>query len=136
MVVRVASSSLKVDVDGMNLFQLPLSKHSWYYVYGGLWGHVNLVAVPKIACQSMAIDPNLRTESVNLELCLNNRTGLPHQAKALMRVFDPEGVVVFEQQNPVSVLPGETHFQYTIHLPKPQAWSCEHPNLYRMETTY
>ena len=45
LIVRVAVPSKKQEVDGIILEQAPLSKHSWYYVYGGLWGHVSLTAL-------------------------------------------------------------------------------------------
>ena len=42
LIARVAVPSKGKDVDGINLYQAPLSKHSWYFTYGGLWGQVSL----------------------------------------------------------------------------------------------
>ena len=95
LVVRVAALSKKRDVDGMNLYQAPLSKHSWYYVYGGLWGHVSLVGLPKLACQTITVDPDLHNERAQVDLCLNNRFDGPRQAEVRLRVTDPRGSVVF-----------------------------------------
>ena len=39
----------------------------------------------------------------------------------------------FEQSYRAAALPGATHFLYTLSLPRPLAWSCEQPNLYRLE---
>ena len=133
LVIRVAALSKKMDVDGMNLYQAPLSKHSWYYVYGGLWGHVSLVGLPKLACQSIAVDPDLHNERARVDLCLNNRFEGPRQAEVRLRVTDPRGSLVFEQNYPVAALPGATHFLYTLPLPRPLAWSSAQPNLYRLE---
>ena len=133
LVVRVAALSKKMDVDGMNLYQAPLSKHSWYYVYGGLWGRVSLVGLPKLACQSITVDPDLHNERAQVDLCLNNRFEGPRQADLRLRVIDPRGNLVLEQAYRAAALPGMTHFLYTLPLPRPLAWSCDQPNLYRLE---
>ena len=134
LIVRVAVPSRTQDVDGINLYQAPLSKHSWYYTYGGLWGHVSLAALPKLVCQDIIIDPNLHDELVQVDLGFHNRRGMPLKAELRICVIDPRGETAWEQNSHITAQPGVTHFNYTVQLPRALAWSCEQPNLYRLET--
>ena len=133
LVVRVAALSKTKAVDGMLLHQAPLSKQSWYYVYGGLWGEVYLESCPMIACQNLIIDPDLRRERAQLEISLHNRHASCRQVRFDMKVVDPNGEVAFDQESRVAAPPGVAHFAYTLPLPRPLAWSCEQPHLYRLE---
>ena len=134
LIVRVAALSKKRAVDGMLLHQAPLSKQSWYYAYGGIWGQVYLESCPSVACQSLTVDPDLRREKALLEITLHNRQAQCRQMCIQIRVTDPRGAPVFEQEGMVPAPPGAAHFTYTLHLPRPLVWSCEQPNLYRVET--
>jgi beta-galactosidase len=134
LIVRVAALSKKNAVDGMLLHQTPLSKQSWYYAYGGIWGQVFLESLPAISCQNLIVDPDLRREKAQLELTIHNRQAQCHQVNIKIKVIDPRGVLVLEQEGTVSAPPGEACFTYSLHLPRPLAWSCEQPNLYRLET--
>ncbi len=134
LVVRVAALSKSRDIDGMHLQHAPLSKQSWYYVYGGIWGRVTLESCPWVACQSVSIDPSLRREAAQLELGINNRGVECRPVEILMRVVDPGGKLACEQSSRVSIPPGVATFAYPLHIPRPLAWSCEQPQLYRLET--
>jgi hypothetical protein len=133
LTVRVTALSHKKAVDGMLLHLTPLSKQSWYYTYGGIWGQVYLEACPSVACQSLTVDPDLRREKAQLEIAVHNRQAQCRQISIQIRVTDPRGALVFEQEGMVPAPPGVAHFTYTLHLPRPLAWSCEQPNLYRVE---
>jgi len=134
LVVRVASLSKTRPVDGLLLHQSPASKQSWYYVYAGIWGEVTLESCPWIACQSLAIDPDLRREIAQVELGLNNRRAECRQVQVRMRVLDPRGEVAFEQQSRLANPPGLANYTFSLPLPQPLAWSCENPHLYHLET--
>ena len=134
LIVRVAALSKEKAIDGMLLHQTPLSKQSWYYAYGGIWGQVFLESLPAISCQSLTVDPDLRREKSQLEISIHNRQVQCRQVSVQIKVIDPRGVLVFEQDGTVPAPPGVSHFTYTLHLPRPLAWNCEQPNLYCVET--
>ncbi len=134
LVVRVAALSKKKSIDGMQLQHAPLSKQSWYYVYGGIWGGVSLVACPQVACQKVSPNPNLQRESVQLEIGIRNRRDECRQVELNIKIADPRGETVHTQQSRIPALPGDTLFNYSIRLPRPLAWNCEQPNLYHLET--
>jgi beta-galactosidase/beta-glucuronidase len=100
LIVRVAALSKKQAVDGMLLHQTPLSKQSWYYAYGGIWGQVFLESLPAISCQNLIVDPDLRREKAQLELTIHNRQAQCHQVNIEIKVIDPRGVLVLEQEGP------------------------------------
>jgi hypothetical protein len=133
LIVRVTGLSKTRAVDGMVLEQTPLSKQSWYYTFAGIWGHVSLEAVPLVSCLSVSIDPDLRREQAQVELCLSNWRDECRQVHAHLKVFDPHGVCVIESNSEIPVPPGQARFNYTLNLPRPAPWSCDHPNLYRLE---
>ena len=133
LVVRVAALSKNRAVDGMLLRQAPLSKQSWYYVYGGIWGQVSLEARPMVSCQALVVNPDLLREQAKVEISLCNRDAKYCQANLLIRVINPHGAIVLEQIHGVSVLPGITQFLYDLDIPRPLAWSCDQPHLYHLE---
>ena len=133
LVVRVAAPSRKKTVDGMILKQMPLSKQSWYYTYGGIWGQVFLESCPSIACQSVTVDPDLRQELAQVEVTLHNRKAQSQHTNLQILVIDPQGKLVLKQDEQVTVPPGETRYKYSLQISNPLAWSCEQPNLYHLE---
>lgn len=133
LVVRVMALSKSGPVDGMLLEQTPLSKQSWHYVYGGLWGRVSLMAVPHVSCQSVNIDPDLRSERAKVEVNVQNALDESRQVNLYLRVIDPYGGLAREQRSRISVPPGVSCFSYILPLPRPVPWSFDHPDLYRLE---
>ncbi|RPI79652.1 MAG: hypothetical protein EHM41_23715, partial [Chloroflexi bacterium] len=119
LIVRVTALSKSKTVDGMILEQTPLSKQSWYYVYGGLWGNVFLESCPMVACQDLIIDPDLRRERAELDICLNNRHEEFRQVQLVLKVIDPRGEVAYYQESQVAAPPGSAHFMYTLPIPRP-----------------
>jgi hypothetical protein len=134
LVVRIAALSKSKAIDGILLQQAPLSKQSWYYVYGGIWGPVTLEACPKVSSQSVSVDPNLRRELAQVELEIHNRRTACRQVDIHLKVFNPHGGLAFEQQSKVAAPPGVASYTYSLPLPRPTVWSCEQPHLYRLET--
>lgn len=133
LVVRVAGLSRTGEVDGMALQHAPASKQSWYYAYGGLWGRVRLESRPWVSLRSVTVEPDLQRESAMAELAFLNRLHECRRLNLRLRVVDPGGSLAFEQSSTVAVPPGSTRFAYRIDLPRPWAWSCEAPHLYRLE---
>lgn len=133
LIVRVTALSKTKTVDGMVLEQTPLSKQSWYYAFGGIWGKVFLESCHMVACQELIIDPDLRRERAELNICLNNRHEGFRQVQLVLKVIDSRGEMAYHQESSVAAPPGTAHFMYTLPLPRPLPWSCEQPNLYRLE---
>lgn len=133
LLIRVAALSKTKKVDGMLLKHVPLSKQSWHYTYGGIWGKVFLESCPVVACQKLTVIPNLQSENANLEITVNNRLAQVEQIGVNFQVIDPRGEVVIDQIGTVPAPPGVSNFSYILNIPRPLAWSCEQPNLYRVE---
>ncbi len=133
LVVRVAGLSRTRPVDGLLLQQSPVSKLSWYYVYAGIWGDVQIESCPWVACQYIHIDPDLRRERAQLELSLHNYKAECRPVDLHMKVLDPLGEVAFEGQSSLANPPGSASYTFPLHLPRPLAWDCDHPQLYRLE---
>jgi hypothetical protein len=132
LVVRVASLSRTKDVDGMVLKFLPASKQGWYYIFGGIWGKVVLEALPLVACEAVAIDPDLYREIAEVEVGLNNRH--PHlcQAQLRLQILSPDGAMVVDQSAQLWLYPGINRFAYRLNVPHPFPWDCDHPYLYQL----
>ena len=133
LVVRVLALSKSGPVDGMVLEQTPLSKQSWYYVYGGLWGKVSLRAVATISCQGAYIEPDLHGERARAEVSIRNTLDECRQVNLTLRVIDPHGELAKELPSRVPAPPGTSCFSYIIPLPRPIPWRYDDPNLYRLE---
>jgi beta-galactosidase/beta-glucuronidase len=68
LVVRVSSLSQTRAVDGIELKKAPAAKQSWNYTFGGIWGIVYLEALPKLACHSVKLTPDLQQQLVHIDL--------------------------------------------------------------------
>ncbi|MBI4786419.1 MAG: beta galactosidase jelly roll domain-containing protein [Chloroflexi bacterium] len=135
LIVRVAALSRTKAVDGMILQHAPASKQSWYYAYGGLWGNVRLETRPWVACQSLAVEPDLARESALVEVALNNRLAECRAVDLRLEITAPDNRLAFEQASAVMAVPGVSRFSFRVLLSRPFAWSCEHPQLYRVRAT-
>ena len=133
LIMRVAALSRKQAVDGMTLAQMPASKQSWYYAYGGLWGKVYLEALPHVACQSLWVDPDLRGEKVQAYIVVNNRQMESSPVDMHLEVHAPDGAVVTAYTVRTQVSPGAATLSCTLSIPRPLPWSCQYPNLYHLQ---
>ena len=135
LVVRVAGLSKSADVDGFALRHSPASKQSWYYTYSGLWGNVQLAALPRLAIRTLAIEPDLRAEHVQIEAAVQNAGQATWPVDLQLQVCDASGMAVAEQEARVAPPPGLARFTFRIALPRPVPWSCEHPHLYTLRAS-
>ena len=101
---------------------------------GGYGGGVTLEACPRVACQKVSINPSLQRECAQLEIGIRNRREECRQVELQLKIVDPRGETVYEQQTRVPALPGERSI-YLLDSASPArcAWSCEQPNLYHLE---
>jgi beta-galactosidase len=133
VVLRVASLSKTEAVDGLLLQRCPASKQSWYYIEAGVWGDVYLETLPPCWCEAASIFPDLRGQGIDVEVDLRNALPHPSAAELQLAVTDPSGRAVAEMASSLSLLPGSTRHSFNIHIERPDAWSCEHPALYRLQ---
>lgn len=135
LVVRVAGLSRTREIDGQPLQQAPASKQSWYYIESGLWGDVALEAVPLLSCHDVVIQPDLRRESVGVEVAIRNAHQDARRVQLWLDVRSPSGDTVRERREDVTIPPGVVRLSYRIEVPRPQRWSGESPHLYRLVTS-
>jgi Beta-galactosidase/beta-glucuronidase len=134
LIVRVAALSRTKDVDGMVLKFLPASKQGWYYVFGGIWGKVVLEASLLVACEAVAIFPDLYREIAEVEVALNNRHPNFRQANLRLQILAPDRAIASDQSTEIWLYPGINRFAYRVSMPQPYPWDCDHPHLYQMIT--
>lgn len=131
IVIRVTSLSRTAPIDGMVLKEMPVSKQSWYYAEGGLWGDVWLDAVPRLHCDSIAVEPDLRQELARIEVRIVNAGPEIRHVTLDLSATGPHGDEVAAWRDPIAAPPGTSTYLIETKLPRPLAWSCEEPNLYR-----
>ena len=134
LIVRVASLSKTGAVDGILLKDAPAAKQTWNFPFGGIWGNIFLEALPKLACHSVKLTPDLRQQQVHIDLTLQNALPVSHQADLKLTIKSNSIDQVFEQLSQVSIPPGTSRFSYHIPIPSPQLWTCQDPSLYRLKT--
>ncbi len=135
IVVRVTSLSRSHAVDGMVLKEMPVSKQSWYYAEGGLWGNVWFEALSHVRCESIAIEPDLRQETARIEVLAANDGSESRHVDLQVTLIDPKGEVAAEWREPVAILPGKQTYLRDVRLDRPMHWSLETPNLYRVHAS-
>ncbi len=97
LIVRVASLSRSADVDGMVLRHSPASKQSWYYTYGGLWGDVQLLGLPRLAIYALRVEPDLRAENVLIDVEVQNAHESSRPANLRLQIGNADGYIAAEQ---------------------------------------
>jgi beta-galactosidase len=133
LVVRVAGLSKHRDVDGQPLLQAPISKQHWFYTESGVWGDVALDAIPVLSIHDAVIEPDVRNETVTVEVVTRNADAGVRSATLALTIRSPAGTVVRELRQPLAIPPGVARFRYHLELRRPQRWSHEHPLLYQLE---
>jgi hypothetical protein len=132
LVVRVAGLARTVAVDGLSLLQVPASKQSWYYTYGGLWGEVYLEAAAPLWCESLFVEPDLRRESALVTIAVHNSRQDSRPVDLDLQITGPDGRTAYAARSAISAPAGHARFAYRIHLPRPSPWNCEAPQLYQL----
>ena len=131
LVVRVTSLSLSRPIDGMALREMPVSKQWWLYPEGGLWGSVWFESLPLLCCEAISIEPDLQQESARIEVQTTNFCPDSREIELDLAVIDPRGDMAAEWRAPIVVPPGCSSYLVDLPIPRPLAWSCDEPNLYR-----
>lgn len=135
LILRVAGLSRTRPIDGMVLAQMPASKQSWYYAYGGVWGRVYLEVRPLVACQAVWVDPDLRNERIQAQVLIHNRQPESRLGTLKLAVQGADGATIAQYEARAAVGPGVDSLLFTLPIPHPQPWSCDHPYLYNLQVT-
>ena len=133
LVLRVTSLSLTRSIDGMALREMPVSKQWWLYPEGGLWGDVWFESVPLLSCEAIAIEPDLRQESARIEVRAANAGADSRHVELDLTITDPRGATAAEWRASIVAPPGDSSYLVDLPIPRPLAWSCDEPNLYRAQ---
>jgi hypothetical protein len=123
--VQAGSNVVTVRVDdSLDVFpEIPHGKQSWYGPISGLWQSVALEGRPRKHITTLKITP--QGEDVRIEVGLSGN--LSRKGRITLEVFAPDGtpVVLAELETPSA----------TLHIPTPQLWDVDTPNLYTLRAT-
>jgi beta-galactosidase len=133
LVVRVSSLSKTRAVDGILLHEAPAAKQSWYYTFGGIWGDIYLEALPRLACHSVRVTPDLPKQQARIDLWLQNTLPEARQADVNLTVNLISKRKIAEQPSRVNIPPGTSRFTFHLPIPSPQKWTCQDPALYQLK---
>jgi hypothetical protein len=130
VVFRVTALRRDRTVDGMNLYEMPVSKQSWYHVEGGVWGSVWIEALAAVSIESVAIEPDLRRSVASFEVSFTNAT--PESAHQVLQIdiTDPNGLTTVAHSDPVVIQPGSSRYFVKLPIERSLAWSPTEPHLY------
>ena len=106
--------------------EIPHGKQSWYGPMGGIWQSVWLEARAPEHFKGVRLNADLASGSVDLEVTVSADAA---DLALALSVFGPDGKLVLAQEHRGSG--GETG-GVRLQVPQPQAWSPDHPNLYRL----
>lgn len=115
--------TVRVD-DSLDFFpEIPHGKQSWYGPISGLWQSVTLESRPRKHITALKIRP--QGEDVHVEVSLSQK--LSRKERIVLEVFAPDGalLVLAESESPSA----------TLHVPMPQLWDIDTPNLYTLRAT-
>lgn len=124
----------------------PSKAEGWWYEGGGIYRPVRLTSVSELHVEpdGVRVQPivvgdasNPSQAKLKIEAQVSNRSQMPANCQARFRVFGPGDRTVWQgSQTLVPVNPASEMQSISIEgeIAKPNLWSIEHPNLYRLET--
>lgn len=105
------------------------SSMSDFNVYGGLYRHVNLLYQPAVAIDNIHLEADLKSRKMGV--CLYLHQAQEKAASVAIRLVDPSGKVVFQEQKPLAE--HQDRLELAIPVAKPEIWDVDHPQLYTLE---
>ncbi|MFC4212396.1 glycoside hydrolase family 2 TIM barrel-domain containing protein [Pedobacter lithocola] len=125
--------SIRTD-NSRDLEMIP-SNLSDFNVYGGIYRYLNLIYVPPLSVDKMfakaEVDAQGKFGKLNVSGRFYNPTGLKN-ATIHLKLIDPKGKVVAQQEKKLSNLNGDTEL-WSLQINKPQLWSTDKPLQYRLQ---
>jgi beta-galactosidase len=113
------------------------SELSDFCLYGGLYRHVNLAYLPQIGLEAVHVLPTVLADgsaTATVKARLYNPTGAAHVCKVGVRVTDPGGRPVHDEDQSLDAWTGMRQIA-AFRVERPMMWSPESPFLYRVEVT-
>lgn len=113
------------------------SSLSDFNIYGGLYRHVHLEAVPAISLERVHVATDVRPASpasVEVRARLYNPAGLREGLTVSVAVFDPAGARVHASSRSLPAWAGDA-VVVAFGIERPALWSPSNPALYRCEVT-
>ena len=106
--------------------EIPHGKQSWYGPMGGIWQSVWLEARAPEHFKGVRLNADLVSGSVDVEVTVSADAA---ELALQLSVFGPDGKLVVAHEHR-----GSSDERETVRLlvPQPQAWSPDHPDLYRL----
>jgi beta-galactosidase len=112
----------------------------WFYEGAGIYRHVWLVKTNPVHVKKWGtfvtsqVRPNAATLSIRTEV--NNRDKTAQNVRVVSTILDPAGNEVAKEAAPTASIPnGDEHtFAQEIAVNRPQLWSLEERNLYKLVT--
>jgi hypothetical protein len=101
--------------------------------FGGLTGHVKLVAVAPLYVDDLYVQNTPAMRDVNVQITVRNRMTGPAKRDVLVRVGEkanPEAECFRQTIKDVVFMPGETCTTVKVSVADAKLWDLEHPNLY------
>jgi hypothetical protein len=139
LVVRVIDPGSE-PVDGITLEEIPHSKESWYYNFGGIVGDVEATIHGPLHVHdvfaALTQPGNANSEGSNrVSFSLRNMNPAEEDALVRLSITDGEsGRTIFQEEDAVPCPPGITTFTWSVKPDDPfEAWSPSTPRLYEVE---
>jgi beta-galactosidase len=136
--VRSGRNSLVVGVD-------PRSSEGWWYDGGGIYRHVRMVVVPEVHVAPDGVfvratvpDPKdgmTAPATISVDATVANTSGADVIVEVWHAVVDADGKICQTGKKSMRLAPGEGAVKQTLELSSARLWSCEHPELYTLQTT-
>ncbi|WP_295649169.1 sugar-binding domain-containing protein [uncultured Mucilaginibacter sp.] len=105
--------------------------------FGGITGKVSMENTGLQYVSDVFVKNKPKPNEIDVEVTGSNLTGKKAEGNFQLEVREnTSGKVVYSKTYATELLPGENLKTYTLNLPDAQLWDTEHPNLYRLTTTW
>jgi len=125
----------------------PEHAEGWWYEGGGIYRHVWLTSVDPVHIKPYGVwvvptavgdEKNPDSANVKAPATIDNDSNSSKNVTVIERIFDPRGnIVATKKSSPVSIgnTAGDKDLETDLTFQRPQLWSLEAPNLYKLETS-
>jgi hypothetical protein len=127
--VRVVGPIVTRDdlvIDGLGKNDAP---HWRGAIVGGIWQSVRLVASDALMIEDVFVIPQLKDDTVRIQLSLDNTQTTHDVAEVEITVSYGEALVA-QVQKEVPLQPGRNQAEWTLSIPDVKYWSPDEPHLY------
>lgn len=140
LLVRVVDAPREYAVEGLQSSHplrqtaLPTYKAGWYYSFGGLWQPVHLLRAAAVWLEDAFIQPRVQPRAIRVDYTLGVFGAARAEGKLSYCVTQWSGDDRVLASGELAVTAQEGSFDAL--LPDAPLWSCEEPNLLRLQLTF